>query len=122
MRLSMVPVRVLAMALVKDSHGVLMPGANWWKGGWDPKFNAELRQFTEINGDFGISKEMTPSRVPGAFGDFGGSFFSEITGKGIEKRADSMGREKMINVLFFYLLCGGGDSHGRTGLCVLTYC
>ncbi|MFP8485297.1 hemagglutinin repeat-containing protein [Klebsiella sp. 2HUBk32mer] len=69
-------------------------GANWWKGGWDPKFNAELRQFTEIKGDFGISKEMTPSRVPGAFGDFGGSFFSEITGKGIEKRADSMGERK----------------------------
>ncbi|EIW0248496.1 TPA: hemagglutinin repeat-containing protein [Klebsiella pneumoniae] len=69
-------------------------GANWWKGGWDPKFNAELRQFTEIKGDFGISKEMTPSRVPGAFGDFGGSFFSEITGKGIEKRTDSMGERK----------------------------
>nr|WP_126315501.1 hemagglutinin repeat-containing protein [Klebsiella variicola] len=69
-------------------------GANWWKGGWDPKFNAELRQFTEIKGDFGISKEMTPSRVLGAFGDFGGSFFSEITGKGIEKRADSMGERK----------------------------
>nr|HEK7838322.1 filamentous hemagglutinin [Klebsiella pneumoniae] len=69
-------------------------GANWWKGGRDPKFNAELRQFTEIKGDFGISKEMTSSRVPGAFGDFGGSFFSEITGKGIEKRTDSMGERK----------------------------
>lgn len=39
-------------------------------------------------GDFGISKEISPNRVPGAFG---GSFFSEITGKGIEKRTGSAG-------------------------------
>ena len=36
-------------------------GANWWKGGWDPKFNSTLQKYTEIKGDFGISKEMTPS-------------------------------------------------------------
>ncbi|MDS7874005.1 hemagglutinin repeat-containing protein [Klebsiella pasteurii] len=60
-------------------------GANWWKGGWDPKFNADLRQFTEVKGDYGLSKEMKPSKVPSSFGDLGGSIFSEITGKGIEK-------------------------------------
>lgn len=31
-------------------------GANWWKGGWDPKFNPTLQKYTEIKGDFGISK------------------------------------------------------------------
>ncbi len=60
-------------------------GANWWKGGWDPKFNAELRSVTEVKGDLGISKEMKPSKVPSSFGDLGGSVFSEITGKEIEK-------------------------------------
>jgi filamentous hemagglutinin len=66
-------------------------GANRWKGGWDPKFNPTLQKYTEVKGDFGISKEISPSRVPGAFGDFGGSFFSEITGKGIEKPTGSVG-------------------------------
>ncbi|WP_421260837.1 hemagglutinin repeat-containing protein [Aeromonas jandaei] len=59
-------------------------GANWWKGGWDPKFNPMLQKYSEIKGDFGISKEMTPSPVPSSFGDLGGSIFSEVTGKGVE--------------------------------------
>ncbi|MEI9484274.1 VENN motif pre-toxin domain-containing protein, partial [Enterobacter cancerogenus] len=59
-------------------------GANWSKGGWDPKFNADLRQFTEVKGELGLSKEMKPSNIPSSFGDLGGSVFSEITGKGIE--------------------------------------
>ncbi|MBU9834727.1 VENN motif pre-toxin domain-containing protein [Rahnella sp. L72c] len=60
-------------------------GANWWKGGWDPKFNPTLQKFTDIKGEFGLSKEITPSNVPSPFGDLGGSVFSEVTGKGIEK-------------------------------------
>ncbi|EEV8855450.1 Contact-dependent inhibitor A, partial [Escherichia coli] len=64
-------------------------GANWWKGGWDPKFNSELRSVTEVKGDYGLSKEMKPSKVPSSFGDVGGSAFSEITGKGIEKISSS---------------------------------
>lgn len=64
-------------------------GANWLKGGWDPKFNADLRQFTDVKGDFGLSKEMTPSNIPSSFGDLGGSVFSEVTGKGIEKTLSS---------------------------------
>lgn len=59
-------------------------GVNWWKGGWDPKYNAELRKFTEIKGDFGISKEAMPSNVPGLFGDVGASVISEGSGKGAE--------------------------------------
>lgn len=59
-------------------------GANWWKGGWDPKFDAELRQYTEIKGGFGISKEMTPRSIPGSFGDIGASFSSEYGGKKLE--------------------------------------
>ena len=59
-------------------------GANWWKGGWDPKFNADLRQFTEVKGDYGISKEIKPSNIPGNFGDIGASFSSEYGGKKLE--------------------------------------
>ncbi|HFD8836835.1 TPA: adhesin [Salmonella enterica] len=59
-------------------------GANWWKGGWDPKFNAELRSVTEVKGELGISKEMTPSRIPGIAGDVTASFSSEYEGKRIE--------------------------------------
>ena len=64
-------------------------GENWWKGGWDPKFNSELRSVTKVKGDYGLSKEMKPSKVPSSFGDVGGSAFSEITGKGIEKISSS---------------------------------
>lgn len=60
-------------------------GANWLKGGWEPKFNPTLQKYTDIKGDLGLSKEFTPSKLPSSFGDLGGSVFSEITGKGIEK-------------------------------------
>ncbi len=59
-------------------------GANWWKGGWDPKYNPTLQQYTEIKGDFGISKEVIPSNIPGSFGDIGASFSSEYGGKKLE--------------------------------------
>lgn len=32
-------------------------GANWWKVGWDPKFNTDLRRFTEIKGIMGFQKK-----------------------------------------------------------------
>ncbi|ADO50260.1 hemagglutinin repeat-containing protein [[Enterobacter] lignolyticus] len=59
-------------------------GANWWKGGWDPKFNADLRQFTEVKGEYGLSKEMIPSKLPSSFGDISSSFSSEYGGKKFE--------------------------------------
>ncbi|MFU0256693.1 hemagglutinin repeat-containing protein [Klebsiella pneumoniae] len=59
-------------------------GVNWWKDGWDPKFNPVLQKYTEIKGDFGILKEVTPSNIPGSFGDIGASFSSEYGGKKLE--------------------------------------
>ncbi|WP_276308476.1 MULTISPECIES: VENN motif pre-toxin domain-containing protein [unclassified Klebsiella] len=61
-------------------------GTNWWKGGWDPKFNPDLQKYTEIKGDFGISKEMTPSNFPSSIGDIGGSITSELGGKYTEQK------------------------------------
>ncbi|PZX77851.1 adhesin, partial [Klebsiella variicola] len=61
-------------------------GTNWWKGGWDPKFNPDLQKYTEIKGDFGISKEMTPSNFPSSIGDIGGSITSELESKYTEQK------------------------------------
>ncbi len=69
-------------------------GANWWKGGWDPKFNADLRRFTEVKGELGLSKEMTPSYFPGMFGDIGGSLGSELSGKYIDQKTSHKDRKK----------------------------
>ncbi|EPB5820526.1 contact-dependent inhibition effector tRNA nuclease [Escherichia coli] len=59
-------------------------GANWLKDGWDPKFNQTLQKYTDIKGELGLSKEMTPSRIPGIAGDVSASFASEYEGKKIE--------------------------------------
>lgn len=59
-------------------------GVNWWKGGWDPKFNPILQKYSEVKGDYGISKEVTPSNILGSFGDISGSFSSEYGGKKLE--------------------------------------
>nr|WP_233620946.1 hypothetical protein [Citrobacter braakii] len=69
-------------------------GVNWWKGGWDPKFNADLRQFTEVKGDYGLSKEMKPSNVPSSIGDIGGSITSEAGGKYTEYKMKQEGGGK----------------------------
>lgn len=69
-------------------------GANWLKGGWDPKFNVDLRQFTEVRGELGLSKEMTPSYFPGMAGDIGGSVGSELSGKYIEQKSSQEDRKK----------------------------
>lgn len=59
---------------------------NWWKGGWDPEFNLALQKNTELKGDFGISKGMTPTNSPGVTGDIGESITSELRGKYKEQK------------------------------------
>ncbi|WP_205630889.1 hypothetical protein [[Enterobacter] lignolyticus] len=69
------------MALVTALNGALTLVRT---GGWDPKFNADLRQFTEVKGEYGLSKEMIPSKLPSSFGDISSSFSSEYGGKKFE--------------------------------------
>ncbi|WP_304621876.1 MULTISPECIES: VENN motif pre-toxin domain-containing protein [unclassified Pantoea] len=69
-------------------------GANWWKGGWDPKFNPTLQKYTDIKGEFGLSKEMTPGYFPGMAGDIGGSLGSELSGKYIEQKSSEENLKK----------------------------
>jgi len=68
---------------------VVKPVANtagkWITGGWNPKFDPTLLKYTEIKGRLGISKEMVPSKIPGAAGNIGGSITSEMTGTEIKK-------------------------------------
>lgn len=59
-----------------------------------PKFNPALRQFTEVKGELGLSKEMTPSYFPGIAGDIGGSVGSELSGKYIEQKSSQEDRKK----------------------------
>ncbi|HGY2290020.1 TPA: hypothetical protein ACNVBJ_004355 [Klebsiella aerogenes] len=62
-------------------HYVVKPTANtigkWITGGWDPKFDPVRLKYTEIKGLIGISKEMSPSKIPGATGNITGSFSTE---------------------------------------------
>ena len=67
-------------------------GANWWKGSWDPNFNSTLQKYAEIKGDFGISKEVTPSIIPGIAGDVAASFSSEYESKKIESYIQGGGK------------------------------
>ena len=53
-------------------------------GGWNPKFDSNWLKYSEVKGEFGISKEMLPSQVPGAVGNIGGSFSSEYGGNKLE--------------------------------------
>ncbi|MEI2604464.1 VENN motif pre-toxin domain-containing protein [Erwinia aphidicola] len=72
---------------------VISAGTNatgkWVTGGWDPKFNPDLLKYTEIKGQLGISKEMLPSKLPGAAGNIGSSITSEMTGTEIQKIIES---------------------------------
>ena len=62
-------------------HYVVKPTANtigkWITGGWDPKFDPVRLKYTEIKGLIGISKEMSPSKIPGTTGNITGSFSTE---------------------------------------------
>lgn len=80
--------------MIGDAFITFNAGANWWKGGWDPKFNSELRSVTEVQGDLGISKEMKPSNVPSSIGDIGGSITSEAGGKYTEYKMKQEGGGK----------------------------
>lgn len=57
----------------------------WITGGWNPKFDPALLKYTEVKGQLGISKEMVPSKIPGAAGNMGASITSEMTGTEIQK-------------------------------------
>ncbi|WP_041208299.1 hemagglutinin repeat-containing protein [Aeromonas jandaei] len=69
-------------------------GANWWKKGWDPKFNPTLQKYTDIKGVLGLSKEITPSYFPGMTGDIGGSLGAELSGKYIEQKSSQKGSKQ----------------------------
>ncbi|EJM8918577.1 contact-dependent inhibition effector tRNA nuclease [Escherichia coli] len=68
---------------------VVKPAANtigkWITGGWNPKFDPTLLKYTEVKGQLGISKEMVPSKIPGAAGNMGASITSEMTGTELQK-------------------------------------
>ncbi|EJN3771736.1 hemagglutinin repeat-containing protein [Escherichia coli] len=68
---------------------VVKPVANtagkWITGGWNPKFDPTLLKYTEVKGQLGISKEMVPSKIPGAAGNMGASITSEMTGTELQK-------------------------------------
>lgn len=52
--------------------------------------NPDLLKYTEIKGQMGISKEMQPSRIPGAMGDVGGGAVSEFGGTAIQNKVEKM--------------------------------
>ena len=68
---------------------VVKPVANtagkWITGGWNPKFDPTLLKYTEVKGQLCISKEMVPSKIPGAAGNMGASITSEMTGTELQK-------------------------------------
>ncbi len=78
---------------------LIKPGVNaigkWYTGGWDPKFNPTLLKYTEITGQFGISKEMLPSQIPAAAGNIGGSVTSEYMGTVIQDKKEAMEKQLM---------------------------
>jgi filamentous hemagglutinin len=40
-------------------------------GGWNPKFNPELLEYTDVEGQLGISEQMLPSKIPSSIGNIG---------------------------------------------------
>ncbi|MEA9393607.1 adhesin [Acerihabitans sp. TG2] len=47
--------------------------------GFDPKFHPNLLKYTEVKGQLGISKEMLPSKIPGAVGNVTSSISAEFS-------------------------------------------
>ncbi|WP_036773228.1 hypothetical protein [Photorhabdus australis] len=58
----------------------------WITGGWDPKFNPNLLKYSEVKGQFGISKEVPPSKIPGIVGNMGASITTEGTNSLIQEQ------------------------------------
>ncbi|WP_434526860.1 hypothetical protein [Photorhabdus asymbiotica] len=58
----------------------------WLTHGWDPKFNPNLLKYSEVKGQFGISKEMSPSKIPGIVGNMGASITTEGTNSLIQEQ------------------------------------
>nr|WP_067702624.1 hypothetical protein [Erwinia sp. ErVv1] len=58
--------------------------------GWNPKFDPNLLKYTEVKGQLGISKEMLPSKIPGAMGNAGGSLSSEFGSSLIQHKMDEI--------------------------------
>ncbi|URQ61538.1 hypothetical protein LQ939_04190 [Pantoea alhagi] len=59
-------------------------------GGWNPKFNPDLLKYTEVKGQLGTSKEMVPSKIPGAIGNVTGSLSSEYGSSEVQKIIDKV--------------------------------
>lgn len=57
----------------------------WITGGWNPKFDSNWLNYNEVKGQFGISKEMLPSKIPDTAGNTGSAITTEMTGTGIQK-------------------------------------
>ncbi|MBS9444527.1 hypothetical protein EAE89_23640, partial [Photorhabdus heterorhabditis] len=66
----------------------------WITGGWDPKFNPNLLKYSEVKGQLGISKEMSPSKIPGVVGNVGSSVATEITNDQISKGVKKLDEDK----------------------------
>nr|WP_260441594.1 VENN motif pre-toxin domain-containing protein [Serratia fonticola] len=69
---------------------------NWLADGWDPKFNPVLRNQTEVTGQFTISKDMLPSKVPGVVGNVGSSLATEGTNAFTQEQLKKYPGEKMM--------------------------
>ncbi|QWA11608.1 hypothetical protein GTU79_01955 [Sodalis ligni] len=58
--------------------------------GWNPKFDPNHLKYREVKGLMGISKEMSPSKIPGVAGNVGSSAATEIGTKILEKRVEKL--------------------------------
>ncbi|MDK4744198.1 hypothetical protein QOY93_02200 [Leclercia adecarboxylata] len=76
----------------------------WITGGWDPKFDSDWLKYSEVKGEFGLSKEMLPSKIPGAMGNTSGSFTSEFGSSIIQQKMDGMDGKKIKSFLFLIVL------------------
>lgn len=74
------------------SSGINTAG-KWITGGWEPKFNPGLLNYSEVKGQLTISKEMLPSKIPSNVGNIGASVISEGSGKTAEQVLKKIGGE-----------------------------
>ncbi len=62
--------------------------------GWNPKFDPNNLKYTEVKGLMGISKEMSPSKIPGVADNVGSSAATEIGTKILEKGVEKLKTQK----------------------------